>query len=974
MSGAAIILGVGVGSAPSFAQSSSSVGSSADAQQNDELVVTGTLIKNAAVASATPVQVTGSEEIRLRQSNTAEDLLKTLPGVVPSLGSSFNIGNPGFSFVDLRGLGSNRNVVLLDGQRIAPADLLGRVDLNNIPLALVARVENLTGGASTTYGADAVSGVVNFITRRDFTGVELNMSDQITSRGDGNYFRADATFGGNFAEDRGNMVLSFGYQKAKPVSQGARSFSRIAIDSFDNSPAGSSYAFPAVFDLIGQTGGRIQLRPQTGTVNNGIYAPFNFNPDNIFQLPFERYNIYSSGHYEIADGIEIYGRGIYSKNKSTTIIAASGVTGANVAIPLSNPYLPSAVRNLFCADSGFSASVCNAAASATNPADPNYRTVTESLRYRSVDLGPRIDRYETQVFDIRAGVRGALTSHIDFDVSGSYGESSNDHSQQGYMSLSRTRDALLATNTSSCLSGNTGCVPINVFGDRGSINENMAGYVSVPALSVVRSSLAQAQGQISGDVGIASPLAERPVDFAVGGSYRKYHASQSADAFKSLVGDLGLDSALTPFEGGYNVVEGFAEVIAPLVTDRPAFRNLTLETGVRYSRYSVDAPSSPKFNTTTYKAGLNWTVVDGIKLRGMYQHSVRAPNINELFSPPVSGFGNLSVDPCAGSAPVGNAALTAVCIAQGAPASRIGSIGQPASGEVNIVNSGNLALKPETANSFTLGVVLEPRNMIPGLSVTIDYFNIKITDAITALSTLDAISGCFGGVTAASASSPACLAIGRNPSTGTLDGDAATTRGLALPLTNSGRVLTDGIDLGVNYRRDVGPGLLALSFAGTWTNRAVFKASAAAVSRECAGYYSANCGTPAAPDRGALQPKYVWNQRTSYTVGPATLSLLWRHIGAMSYEPLAQLSTGPAYVGGGVDYGHIKAYNYFDLSARIEISTNYELTLSVQNLADKQPPFVGYDIGATGFNAGNTFPSTYDTLGRRFAASLRIKY
>ena len=942
-----------------------------------EIIVTGTLIRNASLTSATPVQITGQDEIQLRQSNTAEDLLRELPGVVPSIGSAVNNGNSGSSYADLRGLGANRNLVLLDGQRIVPSDVIGRVDLNNIPLALIQRVENLTGGASTTYGADAISGVVNFITRSDFTGIDVQASNQITERGDGNYFRVDGTIGGNFAGGKGNAVLSLGYQDAKAVVQGDRSFSATNIDSFSGTPFGSSFSRPAVFDLLGTTGGRVQVVPATGTFNNGLYQNFNYNPFNLFQVPFKRYNVYAAAHYDVTNDIEVYARGLYSDNTVTTVVAPSAIGGSTVAIPLSNPYLPTGIRNALCTDAGIGEADCLAAATAASPASPAYRTVTEALRFRSVEAGSRIDRFETQTFDFRGGIRGSITDHIKFDVAGSYGKSTNDHKEDGYLSLSRFRDALLATNTSTCLSGNTGCVPINIFGPIGSVTPAMNNYVVVPAFSSVRSTLAQASAQISGDIGYTSPFAAKAVNFALGGDYRKYRASQDGDIEKTTPGELGLDLALTPFGGGYDVFEGFGELIAPLVEDKPLVRDLTLESGVRYSHYRVDAPGSPTFNTTTYKVGGDWTPVDGLKFRGVYQHAVRAPNINELFQPSSTGFANLASDPCAGGAPVGNAALTAICIAQGAPASSIGRISPPGT-QVNSTASGNLALKPEKSNSFTIGLVLQPRQFVPGFSLTVDYFHIKITDAITRLTSLDAINDCFGNVTSASAANTACTVIRRNPATGGLDGDFGTTPGLSLPLTNQGTLLTDGIDLSANYRHDVGPGLLNLSFAGTWTHRAKFKATPTGLNRECVGYYSTNCGSPGAPDsspgtpgNGSLQPKYVWNQRTTYSVAGVDLSVLWRHIASVRQEPDDAVNgDGPVIPA----FARIKAFNYFDGSIRFNVNKVFAFTVSCENLFDKKPPIVGFDVGTTAFNSGNTYPSTYDPLGRRFAVSGRVQF
>ncbi|MGC4252490.1 MAG: TonB-dependent receptor [Sphingobium sp.] len=963
-----LLVGASFMASSAFAQDTRPAQEAADA--GETIVVTGTLIRNPNVVAATPVQVTGKEEISLRASNTAEELMRGLPGVTPSMGSAVNIGNPGFSFVDLRGLGANRNVVLLDGQRITPSDPLGRVDLNNIPLALIERVENLTGGASTTYGADAVSGVVNFITRRDFSGVEINASNQITEQGDGRYFRIDGTVGHNFADGRGNIVLSVGYQDAKPVFQRSRSFAQNAYNSFTGEQAGSYTTNPALFFLTGALAsnpGFAQVTPNGGFDTQDI-GLFNYAPYNLFQVPFKRYNGFGSAHYDVTDNIQVYARGLYSHNRVQTIVAPSGVAGSSVDIPISNPFLSDAQRSLFCEDGGLSTAQCSAAATATDPNDPNFRSVKETLLYRSVGLGPRISTLTSEIYDIRGGVRGDITSDINFDVSGSYGKAVNKSRIQGAMSLTRMRDALMATNSTTCLSGNAGCVPVNIFDPNG-FTDQMASYVGVSAQSETRTSLAQVQGSISGNLGFASPLASKPIDFALGASYRKYKASQDGDEFKTKSDEIGLETLVVPYHGGYSVAEIFGEVIAPLVEDQPFIRNLTLETGIRYSRYKIDAAGSPKFNTTTWKAGASWSPVESVKFRSMFQHAVRAPNIYELFLPRTPGYANLAIDPCAGSNPVGNADLTAVCIAQGAPANRIGGISQPSGGEISSTLIGSTSLKPEKADSITLGVVLTPRNLIPGFTMTVDYFRIKIKDAIASATPFDVVTACFNNVTAASASSAACQAISRNPTSGQLDG-GDNSLGILQPFTNTGRLLTEGVDVSADYRTNLGAGALNLSFSGTWTMHARFQASPTSINRECVGYYSANCGTPAAPEHGSLQPKYVWNQRTSYAIGPVNMSLLWRHLSSMKYEPVAVETTGEPYG----NFGRIKAYDYFDATVQVDATESLQLTFTVQNLGNRKPPFVGSSIGYGVYNSGNTFPSTYDALGRRYGVSARLRF
>jgi outer membrane receptor protein involved in Fe transport len=1033
---------------PSGLQTQESAGPAEENSQGD-IVVTGTLIKNPNLTSSSPVAVIGQEEMQLRQSNVAEELLRDLPGAVPSIGSAVNNGNGGASFADLRGLGNFRNLVLLDGQRITPSSTVGRVDLNNIPLALVDRVDTLTGGAATTYGADAVSGVINFITRRDFAGMELAASSQITERGDGHIFRTDLTLGANFDDGRGNAVISLGYQQADPIYQGARRFSLNNYTSTTGAVGGSGTTVPARF-TVGS--GFQQINPGTGALQVPV-VNFNFNPYNIFQTPFERYNIFGAAHYEVADGIEVYTRGMFSKNRVNTIIAPSGIFSSLLVIPVSNPFLPAAARATFCANNDFDFNTpgvqtitpaqCAAAATALTPADPNFRAFSTTVGRRTPELGPRLSEFQTTMFDYRAGVRLGVTDTIDLDVSGAYGESQNEQNQQNYVLTSRIRTAAYTTSTTTCNLGasptvnnpnpllpplaqpgaspsaGTGCVPVNLFGADGSISPAMIPYLTAAAGTQQRASLAQARALLSGDFGASAPWAEDPIGFALGAEYRKYTGEQVADVLSQQAGELGgAGGAVLNFDGGYDVKEIYGELIAPIVQDRPFFKALTLEAGLRYSAYKVDAPGTPSYNTTTWKAAATWEPIDGLKFRGNYQRAVRAPNINELFSPTAVGLTSLSTDPCRTTrntlgvityGPALNANLRAVCLAQGAPLASINNITNPTAAQSNGTFSGSLFLRPETSDSYTLGLVFQPE-FVRGLSITVDYYHIKIKDAISQPTGGDLINNCFGGnnapaVTAASATDANCLLFRRDPVTGTLSGDSATTGGLVFPVSNSGFILTDGIDVGVNFRRDLGFAKLNWSFQGNWTNRSLFQATVAgsvippgypgaggtvpaSEIRECVGFYSTNCGSPgsAGPNSapGSLQPEFSWNQRTTLTFGDIDVSLLWRHISKMEAEagvvayagilPGRKTAIVGVLDGQEVDFGHIGAHDLFDLAFRFGVSENFDLTMTVTNILDTDPPIVGSTIGSTSFNSGNTYPSTYDALGRRFAIGGRLKF
>ncbi len=970
-----MVLGLAMVSAPAFAQDQDV--QEADAAEDSVIVVTGSRISNPNLELSSPVGVVTSEELELRQTNTAEQFLRELPSAIPSVGSAVNNGNGGSSFVNLRGIGSQRNLVLLDGRRFVPADTTGRVDLNSIPLAVIERTDVLTGGATTTYGADAISGVINFITKRDFAGVEVNLSEQITEQGDGNVFRADMTIGANFDDGRGNVVLSVGYQDQDPVFQGDRSFGEFNVSSFTGNAGGSSNAIPAV--IVGPIpGGFGQIAPDGQTVLSGVFdRPFNFNPFNLFQTPFERFNIFGSGRYEINENVELYSQAAFSKQTVNTIIAPGGSFFNNYDINLNNPTIPIGIANQFCAGLGLTAAACTAGINtqfgptlADGSVNPDFVQVNTQVRRRTIEAGTRQSAFTSTLFNIVVGARGAITDNISYDVSGTYGESERIQTQTGFARRSRLDDSLQALPNGTCISGNAGCAPINLFGLEGDLGSQEAiDYVFNLSQSVItKTSIATVNASITGDLGFG--FSETPIQFAVGGEYRSFDASRESDSASQTPGAVvGAGGAAPDIFGNYDVYDAFGEVSIPVFEGESFAESLTIDLGARYSDYST---AGTEF---TWKAGGSWEVIPGLTFRGNYQVSSRAPNIGELFAPVSTGLSNLANDPCQGPvAPTGN--LLAACLLQapagspGAAAIQNGTVLPPAAGQINITTGGNPNLGTEEATTYTIGVAVQPEQ-IPGLSVTIDYFNIKVTGAVSSPTVGDAIAACFD---APSAANPFCgpTFISRNPNTGGLDGDPSNTLGLVLQQSNLGTIATDGIDVSVRYNTDITDDIgLAMSFDGTWTNKNLFQASPTAVNRECVGFYSVNCNP---------QSEFAFSQRTSLTFDEDyTLSLRWRYLSGVEQEPLDILNNGQAFIGtsplfGDVDFTKIPAESYFDLSFQWDVSENVLFTLTAQNLLDNTPAVVGSNIGSTSFNSGNVYPSSYDALGRRYGAAVKFTF
>lgn len=936
--------------------------------EGEVIVVTGSRIARPNLEQSSPVTVVGSEEIGLQQPVSAEEFLRELPGVVPAIGPAVNNGANGSATLNLRGLGTNRNLVLLNERRVVPATLAGVVDLNIIPVALLERVDVFTGGASSVYGADAVAGVVNFITKRDFSGLEANANYGLTERGDGASYRVDLTAGANFDDGRGNAVFSVSRTKTKPVLQGDRDIGLVSRSSNTGLPQGSVAAAPAT--LLAPFVAAVV--PGQDTFAIGQTNNYNFNPLNVFQTPLDRWSIFGQGRYEILPNVEVYSEGFFVRNEVTQQIAPSATFFNAFKLPLNNQFLTAAQQQQLCqAGVDIDPATTGRQAPTADQCAPLITAGTEIdaiVARRFVEAGPRLTSFVTNTYQASVGARGPLTSTLDWNVSAQHGRSERTNTSENQGLFSRFQQSIRGCPAGS----DAGCVPINIFGAVGTLQPEAFAFLNVPTFTFVNTRLDAAQAVVSGDLGFGSPLATEPLGIAFGAEYRKYSGGQRGDSISSTPGAvLGAGGAFTTVEGSYNSKEAFVEIVAPLIEDRPFFENLTLEAGYRRSDYSTSGTNS------TYKVGGSWTPINDIKMRAVYSRAVRAPNIGELFSPINTVLNNRAIDPCQGTIAQIQARgpnYLALCTEQinRAGSDDLGAVPAPFAGQINVTGGGNPLLDPEIAKTFTAGVVLQP-SFLSGLAVTFDYFNIKIEDAVSSPSQSDIIDGCFSQ---ADPNFGFCQLIFRNPLTGGLSGDPATTRGPILQSSNLGTIETDGFDLGASYRRNLGFARLNWSLNGTYTKSFTFQALPTSFARECVGFYSVSCDPP--------QPELTFNMRTTLSFPAGTdVSLLWRHLSkteveprttctAASFEPGDVGNCGPAGILPA--YQKIPAYNYFDLALQQSIGRTMRMTLTVSNLFDKDPPDVGNTVGSTSFNSGNTYPTVYDALGRRYTVGVNLRF
>ncbi|MET0588111.1 MAG: TonB-dependent receptor [Novosphingobium sp.] len=943
---------------PGLAQTVPEEAEEAGSEEEAAIIVTGSRIARPDLEASSPVAVIDSAQIKQTNAVTVEQILQVNPQFAAGFGQSSNNPGDGSATVNLRALEEKRTLVLVDGKRAPPYSTEGAVDVNSIPTALIKRVDVLTGGASAVYGSDAIAGVVNFVLDDEFDGITADASSQISDRGDGAIYNLSLT-GGTAIGDRGNIVLSVGYAKRDGVFFGARPRLATALDSYDLvSSGGSGNTFPSAFDVPGTDA--LQVLPD-GNLTTDV-ALYNFNPVNYAQSPFERWNVMALGKYEVSDGVEIYGRGTYSDVKVDMQLAPTATAGFPFNIDPSNPFLSPAQRDAFFNTAANPGLQINDGSDVAT--DPTARAGTSvvGIRRRMIESGGRLENFHTKNFQIVGGVRGDLGDSMRWDVFAQYGQSKKNSDLRNDLSYTALQQALDVVagpgGTPVCANPAGGCVPLDVFSYNGVTPASLA-FVLRDANEKTKIEQFIAGANLSGDLDFLQiPWANSPAAFSVGAEYRKEKGTTNVDDLYAS-GDLIFYGQGQDIKGDYDVWEIYGELKVPIIQDQPWAQSLSLELGGRYSDYSSVG------SVWTYKAGGEWAPTEGVRFRGIYQRAVRAPNIFELYSPVVAATGGLTSDPCSGTV---TADVKAVCLAQGAPAAAFPGGGltsiipQPISGQINIFSGGNPDLDAEKSDTYTLGVVVDPPQ-VPGLTASVDYFNIKIKGAIEDTPPFLTMAACYDNPSPTSA---VCQSIVRNTVNGSLSGP--TQVGVPSILGNVGSIKTDGIDFVLRYAGGSDETVsYSLGFAGTWTMNYKFQADPTASAVQCAGFFGPVCD---------LEPMPEWKHVVEGNVGYHGINFMlrWRYLGAIKADSALQpgVDDDGAPVPG-IVVQKIPAFSYFDTTLSFDITEQATIRLGVLNLFDKKPPVVGDTTGATA-GGGSTFPNTYDVLGRAFFAGVTAHF
>ncbi len=981
----AFIAGVGTVAGGAYAQESST--------QLQGVQVTGSRIKQANLTGSSSVTVISDKELQLEGTVNVETLLNNIPQTFAGFSTGDSNGATGTATVNLRGLGPQETLVLIDGKRLMPGDPLQTppsADLNFIPAALVQRIDVLSGGASAIYGSDAVAGVVNFVMKKDLQGFTIDTEGSRTDHSDGTTYDTTLMWGNNFAGGKGNVTLYAGLIHMDAIHESQRGYSACTLGapdpgqpnyglgiqnvckgsrviqqgrflSYDRYYAGLGPYVPGSKTPTGYYAVANNNPSVNGVVpDNG--ETFNYAPYNYLQRPDKRYVFGGFAHDQINDHLDIYGSAMFMDNDSVAQVAPSGLFGTRGSVPCNSPLMSAADVTYFCTDAGLTST----------------QNATIAFLRRTPEIGPRDNDLRHDQFRIQVGAKGDILPDVGYDVSAQRGEVIYQNISTGYLNTVNAANALdvitgpafLANGTTpnplagqpECESVYNGtdpaCVPLQVF-QQNSISPAAAKYIT----GIGESTAVNVEQVVTADVnadltkyGLKSPMAKNGIGLAGGFEYRTEDLNYRPDAAISA-GTLGGVGGPSPaVSGSFNVHEEFAEISAPLVENVPGAKLLAIDGAYRLSHYSLAGEAH------NYKGGIKFAPTSDAMFRASIQRATRAPSVSELFSPQAFGLTGGS-DPCAGTNPT---YTLAQCENTGVTAAQYGHLQNCNAGQCNVLSGGNTALQNELSISRSAGIAITP-TMVKNLSMSFDYFDITIRDVVGTLPIGAIIEGCAVDDVAS-----LCSDIHRGP-TGGLSGDTSVGNYVVETNINTALERTKGFDSEIDYRlraRDIGlgnHGQLVFSYISTYVFNESDQTGPGQPVFECVGRYGLICGIPT--------PRYRHKFRITWD-SPFGLQVSgnWRYFGpanldANTDDPVLQNKSLAPLAPGFQDKvdGHLTNKQYFDLSTAYLLpitGVNLTLRAGISNLFGEGPPVISSTIAAPAFGNANTYPNVYDSLGR----------
>ena len=952
----------------------------------EEVVVTGTRISRPNLDAASPIVAVQAAEFQRSSSGTPETTLNRYPQFVPAYtGTSNNAGNlnaysEGRAGLNLRGLGDNRTLTLVDGRRLAPVNANGETDLNVIPPALIESVEVVTGGASAVYGSDAIAGVVNFRLRKEFDGVELGGRWGQTDRGDGEEYDISVTAGTDFAAGRGSVIGYVGYYDRAQINLPARDFSQAALIYVGPGEgitgpgsayvgAGSSFtdegvaflnrenhADPAVFDSIFETYGYpAGTVPQEFNHNFGfntdgtLFTTGNFEPDSVanfrgqgdpltsnsinhgynfaefvaLQMPLTRVSAFASANFQLTDDLDLYATGIFADYTAKTQLAP--VPLQNVVMPPTNPFIPADLKLLL--DS--------------RVLDPD---APFDFGKRLTELGPRVHENNYDMHQLTAGARGRLSDGWDFDTYVQYGASSQWKYQTGNVSRSRVEELTFAPD-----GGVSICGGFNPFGV-GSVLPACADYIAVDA-----GIDADVQQWIAEAVARGNPvtLPAGELRMAIGVQYRsdeyRYHADE---ALRRILPDGGPDivgqDAADDIDADDHNTDLYVEAAIPLLADLPGVESLESVFGYRYSDYASAG------GVDTWKAEMLYQPAAAVRLRGSYQRAVRVPSIFELFLPGTSSFVEFdppepcSVDSDQRKGPDAPRVET-LCVEQGMPAELLPDY---SASEILTTFAGNPDLEPETADTVTVGIIVRPGLEAPwvrDLQFTIDWYRIELDNVVTYVDTATSVLNCFDPVynPGYAADNYWCTLFARDSATGEVVGAVDTFYNLATSMTS-------GVDFQLDWSLPVGPGELGVGWYVGWLDKFELQTTSDVPADQFAGTIGGFAGS---------YPEWKWLTNLRYAWRDLDVGLSWQYVDSTIDTSRSFFKT--------TDY-KVPHRDYFNIDAGYSFNGGWldgvTFRAGVENVTDEQPPIFPQ------WSNANTDSSQFDVLGRRYFVTMALQF